>query len=54
MGMGADGGELEVFVGGQFGDDGGEEGNHPELPEEDEGEDGEDENRGGKDSFHRA
>ena len=54
MGMGADGGELEVLVGGQFGDDGGEEGDHPELAEEDEGEDGEDEDCGGEDSFHRA
>ena len=36
MGFGTDGGELEVLVGGQLGDDGGEESDHPELAEEDE------------------
>ena len=54
VGFGADGGQLEVLVGGQFGDDGGEERDHPELAEEDEGEDGEDEDCGGEDSFHWA
>ncbi len=54
MGVRADGGQLEVLVGGQLGDDGGEESDHPELAEEDEGEDGEDEDCGGEDSFHCA
>ena len=52
VGFGADGGELEVLVGGQLGDDGRGEGDHPELTEEDEREDGEDEDDGGEDSFH--
>src|SRR5260370_285706 len=43
----ADGGELEVLVCCQLGDDGGEEGDHPELAKEDEGEDSNDENYGG-------
>ena len=52
VGFGTDGGELEVLVGGEFGDDGREERNHPELAEEDEREDGDDEDDGGEDSFH--
>ena len=52
VGFGAYSGQLEVFVGGEFGDDGREEGDHPELAEEDEGKDGEDEDRSGKDAFH--
>ena len=54
VGLGADCGQLEVFVGGELGDDGGEERDHPELAEEDEGQDGEDEHCSGKDSFHWA
>jgi hypothetical protein len=52
VGFGSNCGELEVFVGGELGDDGGEEGDHPQLAEEDEGEDDEDEDRSGEDSFH--
>ncbi len=52
VGFGADGGELDVLVGGEYGDDGRGEGDHPKLAEEDEGEDGEDEDCGGEDSFH--
>ncbi len=52
--LGTDGGELEVLVGSQLGDDGGEEGDHPELAEEDEGEDGEDEDDRSEDAFHCA
>jgi hypothetical protein len=52
--FGADGGELEVLVGGQLGDDGGEEGDHPELAKEDESKDGKDEDYGGKDTFHEG
>ncbi len=37
VGAGADGGELEVLVGGELGDEGGEEGDHPELAEEEAG-----------------
>ena len=52
VGFGADGGQLDVLVGGELGDDGCSEGDHPELAEEDEREDGEDEDDGGEDSFH--
>ena len=44
--------QLEVFIGGQLGDEGGEESDHPELAEEDEREDGDGEDEGGEDSFH--
>ncbi len=54
VGFGADRGELEILVGGELGDDGGEEGDHPELAKEDEGEDDEDEDCGGEDSFHEV
>src|SRR6185437_5751598 len=52
VGLCADGGELEILVGGQLGDEGGEECEHPELAEEDECEDDEDEDGGCEDSFH--
>ena len=52
VGLRADGGELEILVGGELGDDGRDEGNHPELAEEDEREDGGDEDDGSEDSFH--
>ncbi len=52
MGFGTNCSELEVLVSGQFGDDRGEEGDHPQLAEEDEGEDSENEDCGGEDTFH--
>ena len=52
VGLGADGGELDVLVGGEYGYDGGGEGDHPELTEEDEREDGKDEDDCCEDSFH--
>ena len=44
--------ELEILIGGEFGDDGGEEGDHPGLPKEDESDDGCDEDDSSEDTFH--
>ena len=52
VGASSDGGELEVLVGGELGNDRGEEGDHPELAEEEEAEDGGDKDDGGEDTFH--
>jgi hypothetical protein len=52
VGLSPDRGKLEVLVGGQLGDDGGEKSDHPQLPEEDKGEDSKDEDDSGKDTFH--
>lgn len=52
MGLCADGGQFEVFVGSQLGDEEPEESHQPDVAEEDESEDGEDEDRGSEDAFH--
>ena len=47
-------GELQILVGGELGDQSGEEGDHPKLPEEDDGKDKGDQDDGSKDAFHCA